>query len=222
MKIKLAAASLLAASLASAAVFADLDPKFYVGGEAQFNKFKYDQKSFLNRLTTNGKNPITKKSSPGAGLFVGSRLNEYFGLEAGISASRAVKGSWNETLANNIANFQNSGNVKLENRNIYADVLGYVPVACDVDLIGSVGVGVLNTKWSVSRNQNLNALGGLLNANAQESANGKHSKTGLRLGAGVQYKFDDNIGARLMVRYQKGNKIIKNNTQAGLGLFYQF
>lgn len=218
MKMKLANIALLGAALTSASVFADCDPSFYLGGEAQYNSFKYDD--VLKGLTINRSNPISKKSAPGVGLFLGSRLHENFGVEAGISTSRAVKGSWNENATVNGVAVRNAGNIKMTNNNVYADLLGYLPVGCDVDLIGSVGIGFLSSKVDLNQTARASVPGRAVSL--ASTVTGTHSKAGVRVGAGVQYKFDENVGARLMVRYQKGNDFVKNNVQAGLGLFYQF
>ena len=101
---------------------------------------------------------------------------------------------------------------------MYADVLGYLPVCEDIDLIGSLGMGRLSTKVKGKSVQSDPA--GVVLATTNPSL--KSSKTGLRLGLGAQYKVTPNVGARFMVRHQKGNQFVKSVNSAGLGLFYQF
>lgn len=215
-KIKLATVAMLGVALISAPTFADC---FYMGGEAQYNTFKYSDSEFKG-LTFSGTNPISKKSVPGFGFFLGSRFNENFGLEGGVSSSGSVKGSWNENRTINGVVRRNAGNIKMTTSNLYADLMGYLPLGCDVDLIGSMGIGFLTSKIDIDQAAS-GAVPGL-SLSVTQNVTGTHSKAGVRAGAGVQYKFNENLGARLMVRYQQGNDFVKNSTQAGLGMFYQF
>jgi hypothetical protein len=200
MKNKLATLALSGVMLVSGTAFGmDFDPKFYLGGEAQLNKLKNGQ----NFQDTNGKSMIRKKS-PSLGAFLGTRFNEYLGAELGYTALKTSK----QTLVNN-----NTLTVKM--RNPYLDVLGYIPVANDVDVIGSIGVGRLQTKTSMKAANNAT-----LQLTSMQHSDAK-AKAGVRLGVGAQYKFDTNFGGRVMLRHQKGNKAVKNVDSAGLSLFYQ-
>lgn len=201
MKIKLSALALSGIVLLSGSAFGmDLDPKFYVGAEAQANQLK-NGKEFVD--ATNGKSTI-RKNNPSLGLMLGSRLNEYVGVEVGYNFMKESKYTFN-----------NATTLKMKMRNAYVDALGYLPVANNVDLIGSIGAGRLTTKPTFKNQAGVDQL---------TDAQRKDSKTkmGLRLGVGAQYKLDDNLGVRFMVRHQKGNKAVKNLKSAGLGLFYQF
>ena len=221
MNKKLVSIVLSAATLASSAAFAvDFNPQFYVGGELQagvkkgvkkLNTKAGDQQKSTVVLTgqTKKKTPVSpiQKSASGASLFVGSRLTENFGLELGGSMLRTQK-------TKNIKNFAQGSAVSIKNRNVYADAMGYIPIDCALDLIGSVGVGHLSTK-----------VKGKMVAKPTTAADrfsAKSSKMGVRVGLGAQYKVTDNISARLMVRHQQGNKIVKSVTSTGLGMFYQF
>ena len=203
MKMNLIAVAISGAMLISGAASGlDLDPKFYAGVEAQYNKLKPGSDVALD---ANGKSILTKKKVPGAGLFLGTRLNEFFGVEAGYSFLKTSK----NTLAD-------KETVSVKMGTPYIDAMGYVPVGCDVDVIGSVGLGRLHTKL-----QHKDVQGKVLAVSDADKKSSK-SKAGIRLGLGAQYKFDTNFGARVMVRHQKGNKIIKNVNSVGAGLFYQF
>lgn len=214
MKKKLVVLSLSVATLFNGVAFGlDFDPKFYVGGEAQVNHSKGTKDGNLGNTSRTSllgaKNKsILDSTRPGAGLFVGSRLTENLGVEVGASAA-------NHKVKNgNLSTGLQTSSLKAKNTNLYADVMGILPVSNEVELLASVGVGRLSTK-----------MNGKVNGTALAAAQNvslKSSKAGVRVGAGVQYKFDENLGARLMVRHQKGNKLIKNVTSAGLGLFYQF
>jgi len=229
MNKKLVSIVMSAATLVSGAVLADCDPQFYVGAELQAGhkrgakEVRLKSKNNVNTSTLTG---ISKKgtfktdpapsaiskSANGATLFVGSRLNENLGLELGGTVLRTQK-------ANNITNVRTGlvmpgSAVSIKNSNVYADAMGYLPIDCATDLIGSVGIGHLSTKV------NYKTVAKPTSADQKFSA--KATKVGVRLGVGAQYKFTENVGARVMVRYQQGNKIVKKMTSAGLGMFYQF
>ena len=209
MRMKLAETIMSGIILMSGAAFGlDLDPSFYVGGELGINRLKNGDNSFKGNNQTfrdaNGQYLLRKKSAPSVGLNVGSRITENLGLEVGYSFLRQSK----NTYANN-----SSFNVKM--RNSYVDALGYIPVAENADIIASVGLGRLSTKVQMKSNNVAQVL-------SSTQSNDAKTKTGIRLGLGAQYKFDSNLGARFMIRHQKGNKLIKSVNSAGVGLFYQF
>ena len=215
MNMKLAGIALSGAMLVSGASFGmDFDPKFYLGAEAQANKYKGAKEVKTETGLGTIKNPDNKslfgKSGAGASAFVGSQFSEYAGVELGYTVLSGTK------MSIKTPGFEKSS-FKTKSRNMYADVLGYVPVCEDIDLIGSLGMGRLSTKMN-AKAVGPNAAGVVETTNASL----KSSKTGLRLGLGAQYKVTPNVGARFMVRHQKGNQFVKSVNSAGLGLFYQF
>lgn len=214
MNVKLAGVALSGAMLISgAAVGMDFDPKFYLGAEAQVNKYKGAREIQHQGVTVKSADnkSIFGKSGRGASAFLGSQFSEYAGVELGYTTLSGTKVSIGTPA------FQQSS-FKTKSRNMYADVLGYVPMCEDIDLIGSLGMGRLSTKVNGKFVQS-NAAGAVVSTT---DASLKSSKTGLRLGLGAQYKITPNVGARFMVRHQKGNQFVKSVNSAGLGLFYQF
>ncbi len=161
---------------------------FNLGGEVSvLNKPTYDKYVLLKA-----------KKKPGLNLFVGSRFNKYFGAEVGYGMIVKAKtvDSDGDVFVNKV-------------RNMYFDLLGYVPVSNQVDLIGALGIGKLKSKVAIN---GVNAIHPDLK-----------SKAGIRVGAGAQYNIDNNWAARAMVRYQKGNKaFLKSNTSLSLGVVYSF
>ena len=214
MNMNLACIALSGAMLVSGASFGlDFDPKFYLGAEVQANRYK-GAKEFkttqFGKFTMVDNKPLFGKSGSGASAFFGSQFTEYAGVELGYTALSGGK------FSIKTAGFQNSS-LKTKSRNMYADVLGYVPVCEDIDLIGSLGMGRLSStvKGKIVGPNDANVV-------TTENVSQKSSKTGLRLGLGAQYKVTPNVGARFMVRHQKGNQFVKSVNSAGLGLFYQF
>lgn len=224
MNKKLVCILMSAATLASSAAFAvDFDPQFYVGGELQAGQ-KKGAKKVTTELGSNktkmdvagvtkdgkSKNPI-HKSATGASLFVGSRLTENLGVELGGSVLKNQKVKKVQDFNTGIA--LKGADLSIKNRNVYADAMAYLPIDCSMDLIASAGAGYLSTK-----------VNGKLAANptVDQKFSAKSNKLGVRAGVGAQYKFNENIGARLMVRHQQGNKIVKHVTSTSLGMFYQF
>lgn len=209
MKMKLGVIVLSASALMNTAALAmDFNPSVYVGAEAQWNRLKGDTSQFKD---SKGNSMLHKKNVAGGSLLLGSRFNEYVGAEMGYSMLGKSNSSFTDTVAGVQTKYQY--NVKMKNAHI--DVLGYVPVANDINLIGSLGLGRLSTKVKLAANNVDQKLTAVQNDAAK-------TKIGMRVGVGAEYKIDSNISARAMVRYQKGNKTVKNVKSAGLGLFYQF
>ncbi len=200
LKIAIASSALL---LSGAVCAMDFDPKFSVGAEAGINQFTIKDK-------TDGDS--WKKTAPSVGALLGVRLIENMGLELGYTAFGAFKGT--DVDANE------SFSTKL--RSPHMDVLGYLPVSSDFDLIAAIGTGRVTGKSKITT----------ASTGATEVESFKIKANALRLGLGVQYKFDENLSARLMLRRQNlgsvqiaGKKVTDqkmNFNSAGLGLFYQF
>lgn len=92
--------------------------------------------------------------------------------------------------------------------NLYVDGMGYFAASPEIDLIAGVGLGRLKQK---------------ITGFSVTSADATKVKTSYRLGVGAEYKFDENIAARLMLRHQKGNKnYLKNMNSVALGVAYTF
>ncbi len=187
--------------LSSGAVAAmDFNPTFSVGAELQNNRNKVASEFSDQKMIINNK-PLFRKNSGSAGLFVAARFNDTVGAELGYNFFVKTKetNSTTETIR------------KTKMHNSYADLLGYLLINDAADFIGAMGIGRLSTTVEMKKN------GITVAQSSTESA-----KAGVRLGLGAQYKFGENFGTRLMVRHQRGNKIIKNINSANLALFYQF
>ncbi len=192
MNKKLVSVLVSAATLLSGTAFADFDPQFYVGAEAQATHLHFKNKKNTLKLV--------KKAWWGGGAFLGSRFNENLGVELGY----ALIGKKTAT------NAQNTFRASSKRKNAYFDIMGYLPIDCAMDLIASVGAGHTTVHKKSKFWQ------------GNTSCQNKDYSTKVRVGVGAQYKVTDNIGARLMLNYQPIKGEVKYLTSARLGMFYQF
>lgn len=181
------------------------DTTFNVGGEISIiNRTSYNNgsSSDLNNFKTSnsaGKLAI-QKNEPGVNIFVGARFNQYLGAEVGFGL-----------IQNASANVQNGGIASNKINNYYIDLLGFLNIASQVDLVGDIGVGWLQSKANVT------------NATFVNLNNLTQTKLGIRAGGGLQYYFAPSWATRAMVRYQDGNKnFLKSNVSFSLGILYTF
>lgn len=181
------------------------DTTFNVGGEISvINSTSYNNgsSSDLNQFKTSstaGKLAI-QKNEPGVNVFVGARFNQYLGAEVGFGLIQKAS-----------ANVQNSGVASNKINNYYIDLLGFLNIAWQVDLVGDIGVGWLQSKANVT------------NATFVNLNNLTQTKLGIRAGGGVQYYFAPSWATRAMLRYQDGNpNFLKSNVSFSLGILYTF
>ena len=198
-KIIAAACGLL---IGSSFAFAD-DMNFYVGGDFGYNKLGYAS-DFKDEVTSDPINGKAKSKVPSFGLLAGAMFHENVGAELGYTFYKKAKITG--TGLNDEA-------IKLSN--IHLDLLGYMPVDKNFELVGLVGFGRMRLKESGDANDN--------------AINEKAKKMGFRLGAGVQYNIDNHFAVRGMVKYQKANlkskevtdyKFMKHTTSLNLGVTY--
>lgn len=141
-----------------------------------------------------------EKNEPGINAFLGARFNETWGAQVGFS--------FIETAGANVQNGQRATN-KISN--VFIDLLGFINVAKQVDMMGLVGYGMLKSNPSVTNTYIYN----------QESLTKR--KLGIRLGGGAQYNFSGNWSSRAMLIYQKGNPVfLKTLYSLSIGLLYTF
>ena len=179
--------------------------KFYVGAGLDYAKYgvNKDVKNFLNQREVSIKDK-------GMGVLVpilGVKFHENFGIEAGYSFNKKI--SMNDSAGRTVS---------LKVRNAYVDLMGFMPVVDQVELIGGIGLG----KVMLKKGQGFDV----------SFADKKiQNKFGFRVKAGAQYNFTNNFGARALVTYQTaGNKLnkdsdvkfVKNMKSVGLAALYTF
>ena len=158
------------------------DVRFYLGGDLGYNKHSYGATidAAQTAATTAGLTSSVKKNVPTLGVLAGVKYCDNFGAELGYTFYKKAKVSVSDNT---------EFSVKVSN--LHADLLGYLPVSNEVNLIGAVGLGRVNSK---------------VDKDGTIIADQKVNKVGFRLGLGGEYKFDDCFAARAMVRYQKVGK----------------
>ncbi len=217
----------------SAYAILDFIPSFYTGLEGQYNH--YSAQTQINKsgqiISRVNNQPLLSSNGVAGGIFAGSDLNEYFGIELGYDRFKNNKAKdsvpYNPTLG--IYNLQGQSTNLFTTRhyNWHVDLLGHYPVAVGVDLLGEVGIGRLSSKINIvsQASASTTALTGgatsVINISNSNNSTVKMAEAGIRLGLGAQYKLGS-FGARFMVRYQKGNELVEHFTSAGVGLFFQF
>lgn len=169
-----------------------------------WNKTSYSSAntSDLNyfRTQNNSGDLVIRKNRPGFNFFVTAQFIENLGMELGYGYIVKV-----------IATAQNNNQASNKIQNLYLDFLGFLPVAERVNLIASVGVGMLKSSANVTNVTfaDLDAL--------------EKVKSGFRFGGGASYTLNDKVSFRGMLRYQYGNKyFLTSNTSLSLGILYTF
>lgn len=169
--------------------------------------------SFVNRgsYNTSGPDAVYFKSSPsdsslaiqrnepGVNAYLGARFSELWGGQVGFSFIQEAKA--------NVPYGQATNKIS----NVFLDVLGFLNIAKNVDVVGVAGLGMLKSNPGVSDV-------GLINQSSLTKR-----KIGIRLGGGLQYYFAESWATRLTLIYQKGNSsFLKSLLTAAVGLVYTF
>ncbi len=143
---------------------------------------------------------VISKNKSGFNFFANARFSENVGLEIGYGFIFKISGTaqLNRDATNKVTN-------------LYLDFMAYLPVAAKVDLIGTLGLGMLKSKANVA------------NANFNDLPKLNDNPLGFRIGGGAQYNIDNNWSSRTLLRYQKGNKnFLKSLTSLSIGIGYTF
>lgn len=209
LKKPVVAAAVLGFAITSGVASADFNPKFYVGAGVDYAKYS------INKTEGEVLRAGDTVKSKGMGLLVpvlGVKFHDNFGVEFGYSFNKKIK------INGTTAGIKYPEEYKV--RNGYVDLMGYLPVMDQFDLIGGVGIGRLMVKKGQNADVNRNI--------------DVKNKFGWRVKAGAQYNFTSNVGVRALVTYQntgtklknnatnKDYKFVKNLTSFGLAATYTF
>ncbi len=182
---------LVVASGTASANFGDF--KFYAGAGVDYSNYKKSS-SDLGTLKANGVGVVVP--------VLGIKFHENFGLEAGYSFNKKQKeeGIVNNLVINGVTlNGTSSFTTKV--RNIYLDVMGFMPVHEQVELLGGIGIGRLTVKKG-NESTSYTAVGGAVPSSTSPTFKNKAS---WRVKVGAQYNITANVAARLLATYQKAN-----------------
>lgn len=210
--------------------YCDLVP--YVGADVQSRNMEF-KKGF-------GDN-ITKKNYPQGNVYVGLKLNQYVGLEAGYERTKNVKKTTNLVASDMFLGiplssadpaFTTQVNTKTKISAFHASIVGFLPLSEEyrLQLIGSLGIA----------RTNLNMV--LEIPDSDLRAEFSRKKWVPKIGVGLQHMLTCQMGIRAMAGWEgtaPGSKSvqdirplnapqsqrtarIKNSFSAGLGLFYNF
>ncbi len=186
----------------------------------------------------NSWNSIFPNSYPGGTFYVGTKFHQYFGLELGYDWSLKQKKEWALPAGSNFFGTVQqsiSGTTKVQRSGGHLDVVGYLPVAESVELIGSLGFGWIQTKIQTTFDV---VPGATVEGSSLASVSGK-GRGVFRVGVGANYMLTDIVGMRAKVGWEststlriEGNqtftaaqydtKAFKGTTALAVGLFVKF
>jgi opacity protein-like surface antigen len=216
-----ATAAISTKAIAAESSFMGMGIHPYVGVEYNYmwleaNRFSVD--TDLN-LTNDFSGELMEDHYHGFVPNVGVRLGNNFGVEGGYTWT--LEESVDLTGQDALTGF--TGKSKSRIYGWHIDGNGYIPLADRFEAIGSIGVGYYRERTKISGSIVTNGLtlpGG--------GTSDRDGDTALRLGAGLQYKFMDNVSLRGMVRYigtefEDGGTTLGDHMWTGaLGLSYGF
>ncbi len=183
-------ASALAVAGSAVAEFGDITP--YIGADYQQSWMK-------------GKGPyssILPKSFPGATLYVGTKVHENLGFEAGYNWSKSQKKTadmaegFDGLFTGNAgaavkAAAQPGSKVTLRRNSAFFDVVGFLPVMDCVELVGSVGWGYVMPKLTITPSKGLDGQGYKL-----------RNQNVVRVGLGANYMVTEMVGVRAKLGWE--------------------
>lgn len=152
------------------------------------------------------------KSYPGATAYLGARICECLGIELGQDwSTKKTKSGTDSTRVN----FKE----QVQRRATHLDLIGYLPIADCIELMGGLGVGYVYPKFHET-------YGGT-------SYTYKPKATVARVRVGGNYMLSECIGARALLGWESTSSVhfsyagtkykpFKDSVTAALGLFYKF
>ena len=191
--------------------------KFYAGAGVDYNN--YGRGDVVKDFKTHKTN--------GMGLAVpvlGMKFHENFGVEFGYSFNKKFKFQEDKKANNNTFGLNTNFDVKV--KNAYIDLIGFMPLSEQFDLIGGIGLGHLRAK-ATSGSSTASVPGTTGNVQIVTK-----SKSSWRVKLGAQYNITSNFAVRALLSYQNvGNKLkvadqerkfIKNMKSLGLSAIWIF
>jgi OOP family OmpA-OmpF porin len=197
-------------AIASPLIQAD-DSGWYIGGNVGESDATIDNERIAENLLEGGFATTAfdeNDSDTGYKLFWGYQFNRYFALEGGYFDL----GEFDFTATTFPVGTLN-GNLDIKGVNV--DLVGFLPFTDKFSAFGRVGVNHAETESSFSGTGAVNVI----NPNASER------EANLKLGAGLQYDFNDNWAMRLETERYRINDTVGNKGDVdlvSLGVIYRF
>jgi len=189
----------------------DITP--YLGVEGALGKSKYsDERRYLSDIEL-----LFSRRTWRAGLFGGLQFNQYFGLEGFYTIGNMqdkkqdLGSSWISTTdAKNSLNFKAYG----------FDLLGYVPILQEIDIILGIGYGWYDFDGKVKL-KNFNYF---INYPITRDFKDSAKDEALRFSLGAQMMLNDHWSVRVLGRYIdfSDDEVLKEMMEFSLGLRYSF
>ncbi|MBP3687099.1 MAG: porin family protein [Alphaproteobacteria bacterium] len=174
----------------------------YIGVDIATTKMKFSSVKDEDGDSFNYKE-VLPASYTAYSLNAGAKFNQNFGIEAFIqqSSEETKTDDWDYKE-------------KIQFNAIGIDLIGYLPVSHELELLASLGLAQynFNLKEEIDYDDYYEWEKSTLNT------------IGYRFGIGAQYNINEHIALRAMARYIKfsDDDIIKNMTELSLGLRYMF
>lgn len=179
--------------------------KFYVGAGADYNFYKVNSAFTASQYLVRAK---PKVNGLGATVpMLGVKFHKNYAVEAAYSINKKFK-------------VYNTHTGVFRMRNMYVDLVKFMPINRKCAVFGGLGLGKLMSKAT----QNTGYLNSIKN------------KVNVRAKLGINYRLSNNFGLRALASYQQvgnkinapsspdlnGSKFIKYMTSVGVGLSYCF
>ncbi len=214
----------------------------YVGLDAQLRHMSYKSGFGGNLFNHN---------YPQGNVYVGLKFNNCIGIEVGFTGG--PKRSRDTVLQFGDVNLGTALNTPLDAifapivyntstkvSSLHADIIGFYPLGCDIQLYGSVGASRLRARFT--RASVAFSGGSLLGTDSAIPEKFARSKTVLRLGIGLQQMLTCNVGIRGGINWENTSKLnnitapisvipdgsfqpvikLKDSFTYNLGVFWQF
>ena len=207
--------ALLASQVAFAADEPFVNPDWanhawYVGGGIGASRATIDEARIRAALTSNGSTVTAfskdEKYAIAYKVYGGKQLSRYFAVEAGYFDLGDF--TYNATTSDGSL----AGKARIHGFNL--DLVGQLPITERFSVLGRVGAQYAKTKTTFSGNR-LNAITG---------PNNSESKTGPKLGLGLEYKFNEALALRGEVERYRIHDAVGNRgdiDMATIGLVYK-
>jgi OOP family OmpA-OmpF porin len=201
---------MILAAMTSSLTLAD-DAGWYLGGNIGQTRADIDEQRIADSLLQNGfSNTLVKDDSIDAGykLFGGYQFNRYLALEGGYFNL----GEFNFTSTTQPAGTFNGS---LEAHGINIDLVGTLPITEKFSAFGRAGVTYAQTKDAFNGTGAVHVF----------SPTAKERDTNFKVGAGLQYAFNDNWAMRLEAERYRINDAVGHTGDIDLlsvGLVYRF